>query len=198
MRVPTISPFCLTGLCCALAMAGSISSCKSMMSGMQTTQTHGGVKYTIQPDERFHRIEKGKNGSLMYDSPELTVVSENGHLQINGQNAGPIKKGDHVQITDSFQVMVNGQPRGNNMTGYHENQQRIHQSKPQTAKRNTISERVVQVSAESPEYLNEEGGRIGVDGIPPGETATLKIIREKLPNGKQIERSESIPKQFEE
>ncbi len=104
----------------------SAVSCRSVM---ETSQFHGGIKYTIAADERFHRIEKGKNGSLMYDSPDLTVLCENGRLKINGQDAGAVEKGDHVMVTDSFQVMVNGKPRGNSMTGYSENQQRIQQSK---------------------------------------------------------------------
>lgn len=110
-----------------ILMLFMVTSCRSVMTSSR--QTHGGIKYTIAPDERFHRVEKGKNGSLMYDSPELTVVCENGMLKINGQQAGPVQKGDHVEITDTFQVMVNGQHRGDVTTGHTENKQRIQQSK---------------------------------------------------------------------
>ncbi|HWL07629.1 MAG TPA: hypothetical protein VNQ76_04435 [Planctomicrobium sp.] len=121
-------------LICAIGLIAIPASCRSAALQSSASQTHGGIKYSISPDQRSHRIEKGKSGSLMYDSPELTVLSENGQLQINGQPAGPINKGDHLQITDSFQVFVNGQPRGNNMTGYTENQQRIQQSKFEVTK----------------------------------------------------------------
>lgn len=110
-----------------LAILGGLafSSCSSL--GVQ--QTHGGVKYTIKPDSRSHRVEKGKDGSLMYDSPELTVQCTDGRLVINGEPAGTVKKGDHVEITDLGTVLVNGQRRGDTMTGYAKNKERIQQAK---------------------------------------------------------------------
>ncbi|SFJ67473.1 hypothetical protein [Planctomicrobium piriforme] len=115
---------------CLLAAA---YSCSSTMTARH--QTHGGIRYTIAPDERFNRVEKGKNGSLMYDSPELTVVCENGQLKINGVPCGQVNKGDHVEITDVFTVMVNGQQRGDNFTGSTQNKQRLQQSKIQVGER---------------------------------------------------------------
>lgn len=111
----------------AFAILGglAISSC----SPLGFKQTHGGVKYTIQPDTRSHRVEKGKDGSLMYDSPELTVQCTGGQLVINGEPAGDVKKGDHVEITNLGTVLVNGQRRGDTMTGYAKNKQRIQQAR---------------------------------------------------------------------
>lgn len=103
------------------------SSCQSLPS-ITWRQSHGGIKYSIDRDIRANRIEKGKDGSLMYDSPELTVVCEAGKLTINGIPAGDVKKGDHVEITDLGTVLVNGQRRGDVMTGYHQNKKRIQQA----------------------------------------------------------------------
>lgn len=108
------------------------ASCQSMVGVSRST--HHGIRYTIAPDQRFSRIEKGKNGSFLYDSPELTVLCEQGRLKINGQDAGPVQKGDHVEVNESLQVLVNGKERGNVMTGYSENQQRIQQSKLEVAR----------------------------------------------------------------
>jgi hypothetical protein len=109
----------------ALTMAGGLTSCTALAVSQQM---HGGIRYTIFPDARDHRIEKGKNGSLMYDSPELTVVSANGQLKINGIDCGTVKKGDHVEITEECMVKVNGDYRGDVTTGARENSQRIKES----------------------------------------------------------------------
>ncbi len=114
----------LMRLLLAGALAGGAVSCTAMQSG----QMHGGIKYSIHPDSRLHRIEKGKDGSLMYDSPELTVNVQQGHMTINGQDAGPVKQGDHVEITELGEVKINGRHRGDVMTGYQQNKQRIQQA----------------------------------------------------------------------
>jgi hypothetical protein len=108
-----------------LTLSVGLSSCAALT---MSQQMHGGIRYTIYPDARDHRIEKGKNGSLMYDSPELTVVSANGQLKINGIDCGPVKKGDHVEITEECTVTVNGQYRGDMTTGARENSQRLKES----------------------------------------------------------------------
>jgi hypothetical protein len=90
---------------------------------------HDGVRYTIHTDPRSHRIEREKEGRLMYDSPELTVVCENGRLVINGKDCGAVHKGDHVEVTDLGTVLVNGERRGDTQTGQRENDQRIHKTK---------------------------------------------------------------------
>jgi len=123
---------CIQFAMLALYLAGTSLSCASMVSARSM---HGGIRYTIAPDQRKHRIEKGKNGSLMYDAPDLTVLSENGRLNINGVDCGPVKKGDHVEITDTYMVQVNGEYRGDNTTGSAENQQRLNQSKMQPQRR---------------------------------------------------------------
>lgn len=107
----------------ALATAAATVSCRSVW-----TSTHGGVKYSIHGDQKFHRIEREKNGRLMYDSPELTVVSENGRLLINGQDSGPVNQGDHVVVSDIGTVLVNGERRGDTQTGKQENARRIRQA----------------------------------------------------------------------
>lgn len=101
-------------------------SCTSIHNSYQT---HGGIHYKLHEDTRFSRVEKGKNGSLMYDSPELTMSCENGKLKVNGVDAGPVKPGDRVEVTDTQIVLVNGQPRGDVTTGSELNRQRIQQSK---------------------------------------------------------------------
>ncbi len=103
------------------------ASCQSVVGPAR--MSHDGIRYTIAQDQRFSRIEKGKSGSFLYDSPELTVLVDQGRLKINGQDAGPVQKGDHVEVNDMLQVTVNGKERGNVTTGYSENQQRIQQSK---------------------------------------------------------------------
>lgn len=108
----------------ASALAGLLTTCSCTATSMLRDQ-HGGVRYTIHPDQRFHRIEKGSNGRLIYDSPELVVTVENQQLNINGKNAGPVNKGDHVEITDLGTVTVNGEHRGDVMTNYKENARRL-------------------------------------------------------------------------
>lgn len=90
---------------------------------------HDGIRYTIHTDQRYHRIEREKEGRLMYDSPELTVVSENGRLVINGKDCGAVQKGDHVEVTDLGTVLVNGVRRGDPQTGQRENEQRVRETK---------------------------------------------------------------------
>ena len=103
---------------CLLSGLLLTSSCTSVM-------THGGVSYKIAPDKRPHHIEKGADGRMMYDSPELTVISENGNLTINGQPAGAVNPGDKVEITDLGTVLVNGQRRGDTMMGHQQITERI-------------------------------------------------------------------------
>lgn len=111
-----------------LAALSITSACKSLHQ-IPSNGVHGGIKYTLHEDTRFSRVEKGKNGSLMYDSPELTVQCENGKLRINGQDAGTVKAGDHVEVTDTQMVLVNGEHRGDVTTGAAQNRQRLQQSK---------------------------------------------------------------------
>ncbi|WP_437188063.1 hypothetical protein SH668x_001492 [Planctomicrobium sp. SH668] len=92
-------------------------------------QTHGGVRYTLYEDNRFSKVEKGKDGRLMYDSPELTMSTENGRIYVNGVDCGPVKPGDHVEVTDTQMVLVNKERRGDITTGAAENRERIKQSK---------------------------------------------------------------------
>jgi len=109
-------------------LAGTAIGCTSLRSPYQV---HGGIRYTLHEDSRFSRVEKGKNGSLMYDSPELTMSCENGRLRINGVDAGPVKTGDHVEVTEMQTVLVNGERRGDMTTGAELNRQRLQQSKLQ-------------------------------------------------------------------
>jgi len=120
----TQKQFCLWMTVAALAVT---SACKSLQTS--SNQLHGGIRYTLHEDTRFSRVEKGKNGSLMYDSPELTVNCENGKLRINGVDAGTVKPGDHVEVTDTQVVLVNGEHRGDVTTGAALNRQRLQQSK---------------------------------------------------------------------
>jgi len=115
-----------TQITCLLILLGAGSSCASLTTW---NGTHEGVKYTIHKDQRDHRIERGKNGRLLYDSPELTVTSENGQLRVNGQLAGAVKTGDHVEVTELGTVLVNNERRGDKMTGRQEMQRRITASK---------------------------------------------------------------------
>ena len=110
------------------ALLLTLCACQAVPS-MTWNETHGGIKYSIDRDLRFNRIEKGKDGSLLYDSPELTVVCQQGHLTINGVDSGSVQKGDTVQITEFGTVNVNGQRRGDQMTGAWENQKRVKQTK---------------------------------------------------------------------
>jgi len=112
----------------ALCLTGSlVLGCTTTMRSPY--MTHGGIRYTLHEDTRFSRVEKGKNGSLMYDSPELTVQCENGRLHVNGVDSGPVKPGDHVEVTDTQIVLVNGEHRGDMTTGSELNRQRLQQSK---------------------------------------------------------------------
>ena len=108
-----------------LSLAVAISSCNTFTwSG-----THGDVRYSIHRDLRQHAIVKGKNGSLMYDSPELVVLCENGQLMVNGEAAGQVSAGDLVEITEIGTVLVNGQRRGDKLTGHAKMHERIEQAK---------------------------------------------------------------------
>lgn len=102
----------------ALLFTGAVTLVSSCTSSVMT---HGGVRYSIKPDTRLHRIEKGANGRLMYDSPELTVLVDGGRLVINGTDCGAVAEKDHVEITDLGTVLVNGQRRGDSLTGTHGN-----------------------------------------------------------------------------
>jgi hypothetical protein len=117
----------------ALLVCSLFASCTSLKSSTRTggvvEQTHGGIKYTLHQDPRFVRVDKGKNGSLSYDSPELSMTCENGRLVVNGVYCGPVKPGDHVEVTDTQIVRVNGEHRGDITTGSDINRQRIQQSK---------------------------------------------------------------------
>lgn len=112
----------------ALAMTGLFPwlcvSCAPLLKGR-----HNGVRYTIQPDKRWHRIESDKDGPFIYDSLELTVESRDGRLIINGEDTGPVDKGDHVQIDHMGTVYVNGTQRGDALTGKAVNAERIKQTK---------------------------------------------------------------------
>ena len=112
-----------------LVVLASLMSAPSCASLTTWQGTHAGIKYSIHKDQRDHRIERNRDGRLMYDSPELTVVSESGQLSVNGQPAGPLAKGDHVEVTSLGTVLVNGQRRGDKMTGRPEMQARIERSK---------------------------------------------------------------------
>ncbi|WP_437228485.1 hypothetical protein SH661x_000933 [Planctomicrobium sp. SH661] len=125
--------FHCTYLAAGLLVLGAASACTSLSK--TAYQTHGGIKYTLHEDTRFSRVEKGKNGSLMYDSPELTMSCENGRLVVNGVHVGNVNPGDHVEVTDTQMVLVNGQPRGDMTTGSELNRQRIKQSKLEAAAR---------------------------------------------------------------
>lgn len=117
----------------ALLTVGLVASCSSLKSssraGGVAEQTHGGIKYSLHQDTRFVRVDKGKNGSLSYDSPELSMTCENGRLVVNGVFCGPVKPGDHVEVTETQIVLVNGERRGDITTGSEINRQRIQQSK---------------------------------------------------------------------
>lgn len=117
----------------ALLTMGLVASCSSLKSsarvGSSAEQTHGGIKYSLHQDTRFVRVDKGKNGSLSYDSPELSMTCENGRLVVNGVFCGPVKPGDHVEVTETQMVLVNGERRGDITTGSEINRQRIQQSK---------------------------------------------------------------------
>ena len=110
-----------------LAVAGLFPwlsiSCAPLLKGR-----HNGVRYTIQPDRRWHRIESDKDGPFIYDSLELTVESHDGRLIINGEDSGSVEKGDHVQIDHMGTVFVNGTRRGDALTGKAENASRILQT----------------------------------------------------------------------
>lgn len=108
-----------------IAITAGLCSCNALT----WTGTHGDVRYSIHRDLRHHAIVKGQNGSLMYDSPELVVLSENGRLMINGEEAGEVSPGDLVEITEIGTVLVNGQRRGDKMTGHAKMQERIQQAK---------------------------------------------------------------------
>lgn len=98
-------------------------------SSLTWTGTHAGIRYSIHRDKRTHAIVKGKDGSLMYDSPELIVNCEMGKLIINGEECGAISEGDLVEVTELGTVLVNGQRRGDKMTGNEQMQSRIRQAK---------------------------------------------------------------------
>lgn len=113
------------GFFIALLLAMLTPSCSSLT----WTGTHDGIRYSIHRDKRTHAIVKGKDGSLMYDSPELVVNCEMGKLVINGQESGTISEGDLVEVTELGTVLVNGQRRGDKLTGNAEMQDRIKQAK---------------------------------------------------------------------
>ncbi len=113
------------GLLIVITLTMLVPSCSSLT----WTGTHDGVRYSIHRDKRTHAIVKGENGSLMYDSPELVVLSEAGSLVINGQASGTVGEGDLVEVTELGTVLVNGQRRGDKLTGHAEMQQRINQAK---------------------------------------------------------------------
>jgi len=117
------------GLALSLLVAVSLCSCATTGATTVGQQVHGGIKYTLYKDSRFSRVEKGKDGSLMYDSPELTVSCTQGRLNVNGVNVGMVKSGDHVEVTEYQTVLVNGQIVADNTTGSAANQQRLQQSK---------------------------------------------------------------------
>lgn len=100
-------------------------SCQSLI----WTGTHDGIRYSIHRDNRTHAIVKGQDGSLMYDSPELVVLCEAGRLKINGEACGTVSEGDLVAITEMGTVLVNGQRRGDSLTGREQMQQRLRQAK---------------------------------------------------------------------
>ncbi len=105
-----------------IPVLGMLSACGTLTTW---NGSHGGVKYTIHKDLRDNRIERNQAGRVMYDSPELTVISDAGVLEINGQQSGQVNKGDHVEITDMGTVLVNGQRRGDKTTGQAVNQHRL-------------------------------------------------------------------------
>jgi len=109
-----------------LVLLGLTASCSSLTTW---NGTHAGIRYTIHKDPRNHRIERGESGRLLYDSPELTVSTENGMLWINGHNAGNVEKGDHVEITSYGTVLVNDERRGDTSTGRDEMKKRLEMSK---------------------------------------------------------------------
>lgn len=113
------------GFVIAIVLAMLTPSCSSLT----WTGTHDGIRYSIHRDKRTHAIVKGKDGSLMYDSPELIVNCEMGKLVINGQQCGSISDGDLVEVTELGTVLVNGQRRGDKLTGHEEMQSRIMQAK---------------------------------------------------------------------
>ncbi|WP_437206019.1 hypothetical protein [Planctomicrobium sp. SH664] len=112
-----------------LALTALASSCASPWRASKTNSMHGGIHYKIDPDRRNHRVEKSKDGRLMYDSPELTVICEKGRININGVDCGAVAQGDRVEITDLQTVLVNGERRGDCMTGHQANAQRLRQRK---------------------------------------------------------------------
>ncbi|TWT49923.1 hypothetical protein KOR42_37410 [Thalassoglobus neptunius] len=114
-------------LVCAL-VSGSVLAVSTVgCNALTWNGTHHGIRYSIHRDLRNHSIVKGKDGSLMYDSPELVVLSENGKLMINGVESGEVSEGDLVKITDLGTVLVNGQRRGDKLTGHAELQKRLKQ-----------------------------------------------------------------------
>lgn len=127
----------------ASALAGLMTICSCTSTSSMLRDQHGGIRYTIHPDKRFHRIEKGSNGRLIYDSPELVVTVEHHQININGKNVGPVKQGDHIEITDLGTVLVNGEHRGDVMTNYRENERRLQARKKYV-------DGVMQASAEEP------------------------------------------------
>ncbi len=117
--------FTKLGLFIVITLTMLTPSCSSLT----WTGTHDGIRYSIHRDNRTHAIVKGENGSLMYDSPELVVLSESGRLVINGESSGTVGDGDLVEVTELGTVLVNGERRGDKMTGHAEMQQRIKQAK---------------------------------------------------------------------
>lgn len=110
-----------------LCLTIGASGCNSLT----WTGTHAGVRYSIQRDKHTHHIVKGKDGSLMYDSPELIVLCEAGRLVINGESCGTVSEGDLVEITDLGTVLVNGQRRGDRLTGNEKLQSRLQAARTQ-------------------------------------------------------------------
>ncbi|QDT33456.1 hypothetical protein [Thalassoglobus polymorphus] len=113
------------GLVFAIMLAMLAPSCSSLT----WTGTHDGIRYSIHRDKRTHAIVKGEDGSLMYDSPELVVHYEAGRLIINGEECGVVSEGDHVEVTGIGTVLVNGQRRGDKLTGHAAMQKRLQEAK---------------------------------------------------------------------
>lgn len=110
----------LTTLICACTLV--IAGCASLTTAQQE---HGGIRYSFPRDLKSARVEKARDGGLMYDSPQLTVDCRNGQLTVNGVNCGPVKEHDHVEVTDLGTVLVNGQRRADSSTGAQPNRKRI-------------------------------------------------------------------------
>lgn len=111
---------CFTLLCLMLA-----AGCTSMNSTLTRREDHGGIRYSFPRSALNSRVEKSRDGGLMYDSPELTVDARNGQLLVNGVDCGPLREKDHVEVTDLNTVLVNGQRRGDSSTGATQNRQRV-------------------------------------------------------------------------